>query len=327
MAPYYDGLLAFLFRQLFYRIPEVPPLDLHGKAVLLTGANSGIGFSLAMMLASQGAEVITAVRSITKGEAARQQILRALPTANIEVRQCDLASFDSVRSFVRQLKDESKTFDLLILNAGVWCSQWMASADGFDISLQVNVLSNALMAMSLLPCLNYRTGPPRIVFVTSEGHAMVPTPFAQHGRMLDFFNQKAQAFDHYTHYYTSKLFELLLAQAMSRRIDPGKLSIALVSPGLCKSELFRNVRSAPADLLARCFARTCDAGARMIIMASVTQTESPPDTYFSQGGQVPVSTFASSSEGVLCQERLWEEIMSILDSVDPDLESHLHLVS
>ncbi|PYH81197.1 putative short-chain dehydrogenase [Aspergillus uvarum CBS 121591] len=282
MAPYYDGLVAFLFRQLFYTIPAVAPVDLHGKAVLLTGANSGIGLSLAMILASQGAEVVTAVRSLARGEAARQEILRGVPTARIEVRECDLASFNSVKSFVGQLKDDSKSFDLVILNAGVWCSQWMASGDGFDLSLQVNVLSNALLALSLLPRLRYQSGPPRIVFVTSEGHAMVPTPFARQGSMLDSFNQKAQPFNHYKHYYTSKLFELLWAQAMSRRVDAGKLSICSVSPGLCKSELFRNPR---------------------------------------------VSSFASSREGVLCQERLWKEIVGILDSVDPGLESHLNLVN
>lgn len=139
MAPYYDGLLAFLFRQLFYTIPEVPSVELHGKSVLVTGANSGVGFCLALELASHGAKVLAAVRSVPKGEAAKQRILEQVPTAQVEVQECDLASFDSVKAFANQMKQESKTFDLVILNAGVWCSQWMASTDGFDISLQVSV--------------------------------------------------------------------------------------------------------------------------------------------------------------------------------------------
>lgn len=139
MAPYYDGLLAFLFRQFFYTIPDAPPVELHGKSVLLTGANSGVGFCLALELASRGAKVLAAVRSVPKGEAAKQKILEQVPTAQVEVRECDLASFDSVKAFVNQISQEFKTFDLVILNAGVWCSQWMASADGFDLSLQVTV--------------------------------------------------------------------------------------------------------------------------------------------------------------------------------------------
>ncbi|KAE8139063.1 hypothetical protein BDV38DRAFT_291779 [Aspergillus pseudotamarii] len=324
MAPYYDGLLAFLFRQFFYTIPEIPPVELYGKSVLLTGANSGVGFCLALELASRGAKVLAAVRSVPKGEAAKQNILKQVPTAQVEVRECDLASFESVKAFVNQISQESQTFDLVILNAGVWCSQWMASADGFDLSLQVNVLSNALLSMLILPHLRYKNGKPRIVFVTSEGHAMVPTSFMQHNSILDTFKQKPQSFDHYTHYYNTKLFGLLWALALSRRVDPEKLSVVLASPGLCKSELFRNVRSAPTDLLANCFARSCEEGARMIMIASVAElAENSGSSYYSQGSQVPVSRFSSSAEGVSCQERLWEEIASILEQMGPNLEAYL----
>ncbi|RAL03364.1 short-chain dehydrogenase [Aspergillus ibericus CBS 121593] len=326
MAPYYDGLLAFLFRQLFYTIPEVAPVDLSGKVVLLTGANSGIGLALAFMLASRGAEVIAAVRSVAGGEAARHKILKTIPAANVKVRQCDLASFDSVKRFVTELEQDSVTLDLVILNAGVWCSEMITSRDGFDLSLQVNVLSNALLAISLLPYLRYENSRARIVFVTSEGHAMVPTSFHQSSSLLNSLNHKCHNFDHYTHYYTSKLFGLLWALALSRRVNPEKLSLVLVSPGLCKSELFRTVRSAPTDLLTRCFARNCDDGARMVMLASVTETENSRGMYYSQGSQVPISKFASSTEGIVCQERLWEEIMAILDRVHPDLKSHLRKV-
>ncbi|KAB8253006.1 hypothetical protein BDV35DRAFT_402059 [Aspergillus flavus] len=326
MAPYNDGLLAFLFRQLFYTIPEVPPVELHGKSVLVTGANSGVGFCLALELASHGAKVLAAVRSVPKGEAAKQRILERVPTAQVDVQECDLASFDSVKAFANQMKQESKTFDLVILNAGVWCSQWMASTDGFDISLQVNVLSNALLTMLILPHLRYKSGKPRIVFVTSEGHAMVPTHFMQHNSILDTFKQSPESFDHYTHYYTSKLFGLLWALALSRRIDREKFSVVLASPGLCKSELFRHVRSAPTDILANCFARSCDEGARMIMIASVQElAENSEPSYYSQGSLVPVSRFSSSAEGLLCQDRLWQEVASTLVQVDPDFEAYLQL--
>lgn len=149
------------------------------------------------------------------------------------------------------------------------------------------MLSNALLAVSLLPYLRYNNGRPRIVFVTSEGHAMVSTAFREQKKLLDSFSPRRQDFDHYTHYYTSKLFGLLWALAMSRRVDPEKLSIVLVSPGLCKSELFRDVRSAPTDVLVRYIARDCDDGARMIMMASDPMAEDSPGYYYSQGSRVP----------------------------------------
>ena len=141
MAPYYDGLLAFLFRQLFYSIPDVPSVDLSGKTALVTGANSGIGYSLAMKLATQGAQVIMAVRSVAKGEAARKMILEKVPEARIEIKGCDLASFDSVMMLINEISRESRSFDLVVLNAGVWSSELETSSDGIDISIQVSSIA------------------------------------------------------------------------------------------------------------------------------------------------------------------------------------------
>lgn len=149
MAPYYDGLLAFLFRQLFYGIPEVPPVDLSGKTVLLTGANSGVGYALMSELAMHGAEVITAVRSVAKGNAARRLVLDQIPDAHIEVRECDLASFESVMKFLNQIALDGKTFDIFILNAAVWCSGWTTSADGIELCTQVGLLGRNFRAIRL----------------------------------------------------------------------------------------------------------------------------------------------------------------------------------
>lgn len=137
MAPYYDGLAAFLFRQLFCTIPDPPPVRLDGQRVLVTGGNSGVGYSLTSMLVSRGAEVVMAVRSITKGKEARDTIRHNDPGAQISVRACDLGCFESMRGFIDELHRDGLTFDVVVLNAGVWCAEWIASADGLDMTLQV----------------------------------------------------------------------------------------------------------------------------------------------------------------------------------------------
>jgi NAD(P)-dependent dehydrogenase (short-subunit alcohol dehydrogenase family) len=137
MAPYYDGLAAFLFRQLFWAIPDPPPARLDGQRVLVTGGNSGVGYSLTSMLVSRGAEVVMAVRSLAKGEEARDSITHDFPGAQISVRNCDLSSFESMRSFISQLHCDRLTFDIVVFNAGVWCAEWIATADGLDMTLQV----------------------------------------------------------------------------------------------------------------------------------------------------------------------------------------------
>ena len=91
------------------------------------------------MLVSRGAEVVMAVRSITKGEEARDTILHDDPGAQISVQACDLSCFESMRSFIDELHREGLTFDIVVFNAGVWCAEWIASADGLDMTLQVRL--------------------------------------------------------------------------------------------------------------------------------------------------------------------------------------------
>ena len=55
---------------------DVP--DLHGKLAIVTGSNSGTGKEAAKRLAGAGARVIMAVRTPSKGEPVRDEILERL---------------------------------------------------------------------------------------------------------------------------------------------------------------------------------------------------------------------------------------------------------
>ena len=82
---------------------DVP--DQSGRVAIITGANSGIGYETAEVLAARGAHVVLAVRNLEKGEAARQRILTAHPRAETTLQQLDLTSLDSVRTAAEQLRD------------------------------------------------------------------------------------------------------------------------------------------------------------------------------------------------------------------------------
>ena len=100
------------------KIPRVPPVDLSASTVLITGANTGIGFEAAReSLYSKPQRLIIAVRDMEKGEAARAELekLRS-PTTKLDVRRLDLSSFDSVQKFAKGL--EGERVDVAILNAG-----------------------------------------------------------------------------------------------------------------------------------------------------------------------------------------------------------------
>src|SRR5579875_3990964 len=90
-----------------------------GKTVLITGANSGIGFQAAREMARHGAEVLLGVRDVTKGEAARSRIAAELPQAKVSVVPLDMASLASIRGFAGDYVASGARLDLLVNNAGV----------------------------------------------------------------------------------------------------------------------------------------------------------------------------------------------------------------
>src|SRR6516164_1189034 len=96
---------------------DVP--DQQGRTAVITGANTGIGFEAASVLAAKGAHVVLAVRNIDKGRRAAAQIFTRTPRATVTVQRLDLGSLASVRAAADELLATHHKIDLLINNAGV----------------------------------------------------------------------------------------------------------------------------------------------------------------------------------------------------------------
>src|SRR5262245_42126964 len=90
-----------------------------GRLAVVTGANTGIGFETAQVLAARGASVVLAVRDIEKGKRAAAQIGGTAPGANVMVQPLDLTSLDSIRAAADELRAKHARIDLLVNNAGV----------------------------------------------------------------------------------------------------------------------------------------------------------------------------------------------------------------
>ena len=103
--------------------------DLTGRHVVVTGSNSGTGKEAARRLATAGADVVMAVRSTDKGDAARAEILEGSPNASVTVRRLDLADLASVRAFAGLLLEEGRPIDVLVNNAGVMAPPRQVVAD------------------------------------------------------------------------------------------------------------------------------------------------------------------------------------------------------
>src|SRR6185369_9549124 len=108
---------------------EVPGQQ--GRLAVVTGANTGLGFETARVLAARGASVVLAVRDTDKGKAAAR-IAGTAPGADVTVQPLDLTSLDSIRAAAAELRARHPRIDLLVNNAGVMFPRRQTTPDGFE---------------------------------------------------------------------------------------------------------------------------------------------------------------------------------------------------
>lgn len=205
--------------------------DQTGRVSLVTGGNGGLGFEITRALAAKGATVIMAARNQAKAADARTKILDLYPEANLDVRELDLASLDSVRNFAEEVKADYDRIDILVNNAGVMAIPERKTDDGFEMQLGTNHLGHHALTARLLPLLVGTTGS-RVVSVTST---------ARHfGRAIDPDNPHLDGnYDPWRAYGQSKLANLHFAVGLDRRLRAaGAATASLVAhPGLSRTDL------------------------------------------------------------------------------------------
>ncbi|XP_052232695.1 WW domain-containing oxidoreductase-like isoform X2 [Dreissena polymorpha] len=143
--------------------------DLTGKYVIITGANSGIGFETARSLAFHGAHVVMACRNLLSGQECCDRILAERPGVKVTVMKIDLASLGSVKDFAEQYKQKEWPLHYLICNAAVFGLPYTRTEDGLETTFQVNHLSHFYLT-KLLWDLLMKNAPARVIVVSSESH-------------------------------------------------------------------------------------------------------------------------------------------------------------
>ncbi|ERG88412.1 MAG: dehydrogenase [halophilic archaeon J07HX5] len=187
--------------------------DCTDTTVLITGANSGLGFAATKAFAAKGATVIMACRSTDRGQQAATKISNAVGAtgASLDVRLCDLASLESVASFTAGVNTEYDAIDMLCNNAGVMAIPRQETADGFEQQLGVNHLGHFALTGQLLDLLVETDGESRVVVHSSGAHEAGEVDFADLHR--------EQSYDKWEAYGQSKLANLLFAYELQRRLD------------------------------------------------------------------------------------------------------------
>ncbi|MBN2343115.1 MAG: SDR family NAD(P)-dependent oxidoreductase [Deltaproteobacteria bacterium] len=161
--------------------------NVHGKSCLITGANSGLGKGIAIRMATLGAHVTMAGRTLD--ETARHAIAEASGNSNVAMEKLDLASFQNVRAFCRRIKEADQHFDIVILNAATVAKEGRLTKDGLDTMTQVNFLSNVLLIETLLKnesIRNARTSKSPLPPFQGGESAKSPLPPFQGGESTEF---------------------------------------------------------------------------------------------------------------------------------------------
>ncbi len=199
-----------------------------GQTALVTGANSGIGWQTAAVLAGRGARVLLGCRDQARGAAALAQILAIHPQAQIQVVPLDLADLSSIRACAAQLLAEETSLQLLINNAGIMAlPQRQETVDGFERQFGVNHLGHFALTGLLLPALVKGA---RVVTVSSQAHR---------GAKINFDDLQSTYYRPWTAYGQSKLANLLFAFELQRRAGGALVSVA-AHPGFSTTELMHN---------------------------------------------------------------------------------------
>ncbi|KAL0058309.1 hypothetical protein AAF712_015026 [Marasmius tenuissimus] len=246
--------------------PAVEGVSLDGQVVVITGANTGLGFEAAKHFAIRGPQKLVIVcRSEEKGQDALNRIKTETGFQNVELWTVDLNSFKSI-SAIKDKISQLERLDILVENAAIASIDYKLTQDGWDhrqvpgIVLQSNVLGPALHIILHLPKLldtakKYPKSTPRIVLVSN------------------FLNDKSY-FDRNidNRYPETKALDVMFVRALQQRLP--NVTACSVNPGFCYSELARYAEGERAEHLRnlqRKLAFTTEEGSRQLLFAAIVK--------------------------------------------------------
>lgn len=201
-------------------------ISLNGKTVLVTGANSGVGFKTAEIAVSLGADVILACRNMERAQEARLKLLCDYPEASISVMRLDLASHSSIEAFCEELEGSKVEVDAFVNNAGAFRQPRKKTADGFDLVIGTNYIGTYYLSERVLPYLS--SLPHEVVYVNTISiiHKIATVDYA------DFYYERRTHYPTFPVYARSKLCLAKYTYAQAKRYAGSNVRIVMNHPGM-----------------------------------------------------------------------------------------------
>ncbi|PYH42436.1 NAD(P)-binding protein [Aspergillus saccharolyticus JOP 1030-1] len=312
--------------------PKDPQASLVGKTVLITGSNTGLGYQAAVKFAAMGASrLILAVRTPSKGEEAKRQIIATVPSlpksTQILVLPLDMSDIASVKAFPGRLAQANiRTVNVAVLNAGIAPSAYHVNpSTGWEAALQVNLLSTALLAILLMPILKATTAaatnpgdrPAHLTLTGSFAHLYLTAkdlPSVGPGESVLAAINSPQFFNVETSYAVVKLLTMYVMQGLVRDYAGGEtdpeVTVNVACPGLCSTELGRDFPwyvVLPTKLMHMYCARSAEEGSRALVSSTLLGRDGH-GKFWSNDVLAEPGVMVTSEEGKILQQRVWSEI-------------------
>lgn len=260
--------------------------DQSGRVAMITGANSGIGYRVALHMAEHGARTVLACRDTAEGARAAQRIADAVPDAATRVEEVDLADLCSVEHLAGRIAERGDRLDYLFNNAGVMMASNEKTAQGHEFHFGVNHLAHFVLTNRLLPTL-MATPDSVIVTVSSYGHRWGGIDFDALGARSGPGNASKA-------YAQSKLANLLFHYELDRRLTNARAPTRAVAahPGRARTELARHSRM--LRLVQPLLSQSADQGSWPLLYAA-TSPRAAAGKYYGPNGFLGLTGYPAES--------------------------------
>lgn len=291
--------------------------DQSGRTFLITGANAGLGFETAKILAARGGRILLGCRSPERAKSAMDAIRDETPDADLAFVELDQASLASIKK-AAQVVDKEPHLDVLINNAGIMVPPLELTEDGFESQFGVNHLGTFALTGLLLPKLAQRKKS-RIVVTSSLAHKA--------GRInFDDLNGEKR-YIAWERYAQSKLANILYTTELDRRLrtTQSRTIATCCHPGVASTELVRHLPAIAQAFMpvASLFLNTAAKGAWPTLAAAAGKGAVGGGYYGPTGlgewvGKAGEASRSRRSRDEELAERLWD-ISIEMTGIDPGL--------
>jgi NAD(P)-dependent dehydrogenase (short-subunit alcohol dehydrogenase family) len=205
---------------------ETGKVNLSGKISMVTGANSGLGYQISLLLADMGATVVLVCRNKHKGEEARRRVIAATGNEHIELIVVDLSSQESIRELVDHFNSRHQRLHVLVNNAGHMSWHRQETIDGLEMTFAVNHLAPFLLTNLLLGPLQ------RAAESDGEGRVVNISSSAQRRGKINLDDlQSRKKYRIIEAYAASKLALVIISKEFAHRLQGTGITVNCIGPG------------------------------------------------------------------------------------------------